>query len=91
MMTEYGADVERQRNLLEAEEWAKGIKTVHVHRMKSMWYDDRPKDTDKNHVTDVQYNDGRIIRSKQGKEIHTWNNEVKQGDDLIAAYFAQGK
>lgn len=91
MMTEYDFRVERQRDLLAAEEWAKGVKSMHVHRLKSMWYDDRPQDTDTGNVTDVQFNDGRIERSKNGKVIHTWNDDVKTGDDLISAYIARGK
>lgn len=91
MMTEYDFRVERQRDLLAAEEWAKGIKSMHVHRLKSMWYDDRPADTDTGNVTDVQFNDGSIQRSQNGKVLHTWNDEVKTGDDLISAYIARGK
>ncbi len=91
MMTEYDFRVERQRDLLAAEEWAKGVKSMHVHSLKSMWYDDRPQDTDTGNVTDVQFNDGRIQRSKNGKVIHTWNDDVKTGDDLISAYIARGK
>lgn len=91
MMTEYDFRVERQRDLLAAEEWAKGVKSMHVHSLKSMWYDDRPQDTDTGNVTDVQFNDGRIQRSKNGKVLHTWNDDVKTGDDLISAYIARGK
>ena len=91
MMTEYDFRVERQRDLLAAEEWAKGVKSMHVHSLKSMWYDNRPQDTDTGNVTDVQFNDGRIQRSKNGKVIHTWNDDVKTGDDLISAYIARGK
>ena len=56
-----------------------------------MWYDDRPQDTDIGNVTDVQHNDGRIVRSQDGKVLHTWNKERKTGDDLISAYIARGK
>ena len=56
-----------------------------------MWYDDRPQDTDIGNVTDVQHNDGRIVRSQDGKVLHTWNKERKIGDDLISAYIARGK
>ena len=91
MMTEYDFRVERQRDLLAAEKWAKGIKSIHVHQLKSMWYDDRPQDTDIGNVTDVQHNDGRIVRSQDGKVLHTWNKERKTADDLISAYIARGK
>jgi len=90
-MTEFDDRVERQRILLEAEEWADGVKQMHAHSLKSCWYDDRPQDTDDGGVLDVQYNDGRIERTKDGKVIHIWDGEVKEGDDLIAAYLSRGK
>jgi len=43
-MTEFSETVEKQRILLEAEEWAKGVKDLHVHGLNSMWYDDRPQE-----------------------------------------------
>ena len=90
-MGEFDYRVERQRILLEAEEWAKGVASIHTHSSSSMWYDDRPQDTDIGNVTDVQHNDGRIVRSQDGKVLHTWNKERKTGDDLISAYIARGK
>ena len=62
-MSEYDEQVEAQRLKLEAEEWAKGVKSLHSHSLKSMWYDTRPQDTDDGSVQDVQYNDGRIQRT----------------------------
>ena len=35
-MTEYSDRVEKQAKLLEAEEWAKSVKSIHAHSMKSM-------------------------------------------------------
>ena len=87
-MSQYDDKVERQRLLLEAEEWANGINSIHIHSLKSMWYDDRPQDTDTGNVTDTQFNDGRITREKGGKLLHTWNNEQVTGDDLISKYIA---
>ena len=55
-MTQFDEVVERQREKILAEEWAKGVKCVHIHQLKSMWYDDRPQDTDDGAVTDIQYN-----------------------------------
>ena len=46
MMTQYNETVNNQRLLLEAEEWAKGIKSIHAHSTSSMWYDTRPQDTE---------------------------------------------
>ena len=54
-MSEYDDKVERQRLLLEAEEWSKGIVSIHSHSLKSMWYDNRPQDTDKGMVTCLLY------------------------------------
>lgn len=86
-MTQYDNEVERQRLLLEAEDWAMGVKSLHVHSFTSMWYDDRPQDTNngKESVTDVEYNCGLIKRSKDGKHIHTFGKALK-GDALIDAY-----
>ena len=76
-MTQFDEVVERQREKILAEEWAKGVKCVHIHQLKSMWYDNRPQDTDNGAVTDVQYNNGVIVRSKKGKEIHRFGKEKK--------------
>ena len=63
-MGQYEDRVERQRNLLQAEEWAKGFSCMHVHSLSSMWYDTRPQDTeDGKMVTDIQYNSGLIKRT----------------------------
>ena len=45
-MGEFNHRVERQRILLEAEEWAKGVNAIHAHSLSSMWYDTRPQDTE---------------------------------------------
>ena len=41
-----------------------------------MWYDDRPQDTEDGSVTDTSYNSGIIKRSKDGKVIHTFGEEL---------------
>ena len=53
--------------------------------MQSMWYDDRPQDTQDSMVTDIQYNDGRIERRKDGKVIHVFGQAVR-GEELMNAY-----
>ena len=76
-MTEYKEIVQQQANLLATEEWAKGISGIHCHNMSSMWYDDHPEDTEnKSSVTDVSYNSGVIKRSKNGKVIRTFGEEL---------------
>ena len=84
-MTEYKNTVNKQRLLLEAEEWSKGVKTIHTHRISSMWYDTRPEDTNDSHVTDIEYNSGLVKRSKDGLHIHTFGKALT-GDELIDSY-----
>lgn len=85
-MTQYNDKVERQRLLIAAEEWAKGVEGIHVHSLSSMWYDDRPEDTaDNQYVTDTTFNSGLIVREKNGKVIHTFGEKL-DGDALIDDY-----
>ena len=85
-MGEFDYRVQRQRLLLEAEEWAKGVRNIHVHSLNSMWYDDRPQDTENDKsVTDTEYNNGIITRYQNGKHIHTFGEELT-GDALIDSY-----
>tara|TARA_X000000368_G_scaffold354583_1_gene296118 strand:+ start:286 stop:558 length:273 start_codon:yes stop_codon:yes gene_type:complete len=89
-MGQYEDRVERQRIKLEAEKWAKGIKVLHAHQLKSMWYDDRPQDTDDSSVLDIQYNDGRIERRIQKTgEVVQMGEQIK-GEELIRAYSRGG-
>ena len=91
-MTQYDEIVENQRLLLEAEEWAKVPKSVHIHRLDSMWYEteDSKKFLDKGNVTDVQYNNGIIKRQQDGKTVHTFGEEIT-GEELIRAYVRGGQ
>ena len=84
-MGQYDYVVEQQRLLLEAEEWAKGVKTLHTHSLKFMYYDDRPEDTDIGPVTDREYNSGIIERYRGGELIHTFGTPLS-GDALIQEY-----
>ena len=88
-MTQYRNAVQRHLLLLEAEEWADSPKAIHTHRMSSMWYDTRPQDTEDSHVTDIEYNSGLIVRSKDGKTIHTFGKRLT-GDALIDSYRKHG-
>ncbi len=89
-MTQFDDRVEKQRLKLEAEKWANGIKCLHSHQIKSMWYDDRPQDTDESPVMDIQYNDGRIRRTinKTGEVV--WMGEQIKGEELVHAYTRGG-
>ena len=87
-MGEHSEAVERQRLLLAAEERRDTIINMHVHRLKSMWYDNRPQDTDGSSVTDITYMDGRIERTlATGEKVLLV--EGKTGDDLIHTVSAQ--
>ena len=90
-MTEYDGRVERQRLILQAEEWAKQPASVHVHKLTSMWYEteDSKIDFDKGHVTDTQYNSGLVIREQGGKVIRKFGQELL-GEDLIRAFVRGG-
>ena len=90
-MGEFDHRVERQRLLLEAEEWAKGIESVHIHSITSMWYetDESKKDFENGAVTDSKYNDSTIVREQKGKVIRIFGKKLK-GDDLIDAYCRAG-
>lgn len=85
-MSEYDDIVDRQRLLLEAEEWSQGINSLHCHHLSSMWYDDRPQDTENGSVLDTIYNSGVIKREiVDTGEIIVWGKPLA-GDDLIHSY-----
>lgn len=83
-MTEYADTVERQRVLLDAEEWAKGVSQIHCFDAATtcMWYEEHPED---GRVTDTTYNDGRIVRTKDGQSIRIYGTRLT-GDALIDKY-----
>ena len=85
-MTQYDDRVERQRLLLEAEEWAQGVASLHAHSLSSMWYDTRPQDTqDGKSVIDKQFYSGLIERTlDDGTKVYF--GEELEGDELIDAY-----
>ena len=89
-MTQYNDRVERQRLLIEAEDWAKGVKGLHAHSLSSMWYDNRPQDTEEGQiVTDIEYNDGVVERKLSSGETVYFGKKLT-GDDLLWAYTHQG-
>ena len=85
IMTQYNDKVERQRLLLEAEEWAKGVSDIHAHSLSSMWYDTRPQDTDGKSVIDRRFNNGLIERTLEDGSI-VYFGEVLKGNKLVDAY-----
>ena len=84
-MTQYDDTVERQRLLLEAEEWSMKTKSIHVHSFSSMWYDDHPEDTENGNVTDIEYNCGYIVRKQNGKVLRTFGR-ILEGNELLEHY-----
>lgn len=85
-MGEHSDKVARQRVLLQAEEWAKGVSGIHAHSLSSMWYDTRPQDTeDGKSVCDRHFNSGLIERTLDDGSIVYFGKELK-GDELIDAF-----
>mgnify|MGYP001104482460 CR=1 FL=1 len=87
-MGQYDDRVERQRQVLLAEEWAKTPRSIHVHGMTSMWYETEETEAElieNGTVTDTQYNSGIITRHRNGKLVHTFGEELK-GDALVDSF-----
>jgi 2-polyprenyl-3-methyl-5-hydroxy-6-metoxy-1,4-benzoquinol methylase len=86
IMSEYDDKVQQQRDKLAAEEWAKGVKSMQAHSLKSMWYDNRPQDTDNGSVMDVSYNDGSIKRTIQSTGETVIMGQQLTGEELVYEY-----
>lgn len=87
-MTQYNDRVERQKLLLEAEEWATGIRDIHMHSITSMWYETAESKAEllKNGpVTDTTFNNGLIERTRGDTLICTFGL-ASVGDDLLDKY-----
>jgi len=85
-MTQYDDRVEQQRLKIEAEEWAKGVKALHAHSLNSMYYDDRPQDTeDGKTVMDVMYNDGSVRRTCADGGVVIMGTQLR-GQSLVDEY-----
>ena len=85
-MTQYNDRVQKQRDLLKAEEWAKQVKSIHAHSISSMFYDTRPQDTeDGKSVMDIQYNSGLVERKTHDGYTIYFGEELK-GDKLLDEY-----
>ena len=79
-MSQYDSEVEQQRKLLLAEEWAKGVKCIHAHSSDSMWYDSRGHDGS---VVDIEYNDGVIERNISSSGELIYFGQPVKGRDLV--------
>ena len=85
-MTEYSDMIENKKKELRAEEWARGVQHIHVHSLKSMWYETRPQDTDSGNVIDITYNDGTIERELQNGAIVYMTQNKLTGEALVDAW-----
>ena len=74
-MTEFSNLVEYKRKQLAAEEWATEVRSIHKHKLSSMWYDTRPQDTKHFSVIDTQYNDNSIERRLHNGALIFFNEE----------------
>ena len=83
-MTEYTHLVERQKMLLEAEEWAKQPQSLQAHRLTSMWYETKEskKDFWKVFLVDITYNNGLIVR----EVIREFTEYKMSEEELLRAY-----
>tara|TARA_X000000950_G_scaffold287788_1_gene401663 strand:+ start:1533 stop:1811 length:279 start_codon:yes stop_codon:yes gene_type:complete len=87
-MGQYDDRVARQRLILEAEEWAKGVSSIHIHSITSMWYETPESKAEllKNGtVTDTTFNNGLIERTRGDKLICSFGL-ASTGDDLLDKY-----
>jgi len=84
-MTQYNDRVAKQKLKLAADKWANGVRCLHAHQLKSMWYDDRPQDTANSPVSDLEFNDGRIQRTIINTGEVIWMNTSNQvtGEELV--------
>ena len=82
-MTEYSDIVEKQKAILAAEEMRDIVENLHVHSLNSMWYDNRPQDTENDQmVTDITYMDERIERTLSDGTIILMKQGLK-GEDFV--------
>ena len=79
-MSEHDKVVDRQRRLLSAEKWARGVKTLHAHSLTSLWYDDRGDDGS---VMDTEYNDGLVMREIRETGEIVYFGKSLEGDELL--------
>ena len=59
------------------------VENLHVHSLNSMWYDNRPQDTENDQmVTDITYMDERIERPLSDGTIILMKQGLK-GEDFV--------
>ena len=82
-MTQYNNRVEEQKLRLEAEEWARGVKSLHGHSLNSLWYADGRSDGS---VLDIMYNDGSVERQITSTGETVILGKRLTGQDLVNSY-----
>jgi hypothetical protein len=87
-MGQYDKVVEKQRIKIAAEEWAGKVKSIHAHSLSSLYYDDRPQDTQGNKsVVDIEYNSGRVERKLINTgETFIFDKYELKGNDLLQTF-----
>ena len=81
-MGQYDDVVEKQRILLEAEEWAKGVKSLHTHSLTSMWYE--TEFTKK----EIEVNGGvteNTVKHINGVKVCNEGGDIEIGDLLVTS------
>jgi len=84
-MTQYQDKVEIAAARIKAEEWAKGVKSMHAHDLTTMWYTDR----DDGQVLDIIFNSGRIERTIIDTEEKIVLAEGIKGQELISQFMRE--
>ena len=82
-MSEYDDVVDRQRRLLLAEEWARGVKSLHAHSLTSLAYDTRGNDGS---VLDIEYNNCVVKREVRSTGETVYFGEALTGQALVDSY-----
>lgn len=86
-MTQYQDKVEMVAARIKAEEWAKGVKSMHAHDLTTMWYTDR----DDGQVLDIVFNSGRIERTIIDTEEKIVLAEGMKGQELVSQFMREVK
>lgn len=84
-MSQYDDVVDKQRMKLQAEVWAKTVKSIHAHSLTSMWYETNPEDFKHGPVTDVEYNSGVIERTLANGDKRTIGKRLSS-EELVDEY-----
>ena len=82
-MTQYNERVEKQRLMLEAKEWQKGIASLHAHSLDSLGYAEGRKDGS---VLDICYNDGLVEREIRETGETVYFGKRLTGEELLRDY-----